>query len=62
LPVYVVTTKGEFTISDDLQYGNLRNVDSEQYINPMGKYRCEVIRDENKVITNIKIQAEKDGE
>ena len=61
LPVHVVTTRGEFTVMDESQYGNLRNMESEQYMIPLAKYRCEVVRNENEVITNIKIQIEKDG-
>jgi len=61
LPVHVETVKGEFTVSEKKQYSNLRNVESEQYINPFAKYRCEVVRDENEVITNIKIKLVKDG-
>ena len=61
LPVHVVTVNGEFTVSGQAQYANLRDIDSEQYINPMAKFKCEVVRNENEVITEIKIKAEKEG-
>jgi len=60
LPVHVVTTKGEFTVSEKSQYADIRNIDSELYINPLAKYRCEVMRNENEVITEIRIQVEKE--
>ena len=61
LPVHVVTVSGEFTISEQAQCVNLRDIKSEQYINPMAKYKCEVVRNENEVITEIRIKAEKEG-
>lgn len=61
LPVQVVTINGKFTVSEPSQYMSLRDSDSEQYINPFAKYRCEVIRNENAVITEIKIEIEKGG-
>ena len=61
LPVWILKEKGVFVISDTSQYVSLRDADSELYINPFGKYRCEVIRDENEAISEIKIHVEKEG-
>lgn len=61
LPVHVSVINGEFTVSDQDQYENLRNTASGQYINPLAKYRCQVIRNENEVITEIAIKIERDG-
>ncbi len=61
LPVLVVTTKNEFKITERSQYGELRDAGSEYYINPLAKYRCEVVRDENEVITEVKICIENGG-
>ena len=61
LTVHVITAKGEFEVSEPSQYINLRDAGSEQYINPLAKYICKVIRDENEVITEIKIEMEQGG-
>lgn len=61
LPVHVITAQGEFTIADDSEYVELRDIDSEKYISPQMKYRCEIIRNENDVITELKIEIEKKG-
>jgi len=61
IPVKVVTAEEEFAVTEQSQCVNLRNAGSAQYVNPFAKYRCEVVRDENKVITEIKIQMEQKG-
>lgn len=58
LPVSVVSLNGEFVVTKSAEYADLRNVNSEKYINPILKYRCKVIRDENKVITELRIERE----
>ena len=60
LPVTVVTEKGEFVIKEAVEYTELRNSSSERYMNPLAKYRCEIIRNENEVIAEIKISVEGD--
>lgn len=60
--VQVVTENGAFEVSGQTEYAELRKPDSEKYINPLVKYRCEVVRDENKVITGIKIVLEQEGD
>ena len=60
LPVTVVTEKGEFVIKEAVEYTELRNSSSERYMNPLAKYRCEIIRNENDVIAEIKISVEGD--
>lgn len=59
LPIRIISEEGEFTVSERSQCASLRDTTSKQYVNPFAKYWCEVIRDENEVITEIKI--EKDG-
>ena len=61
LPVNLSTTMGEFVLSGEYEYEELRNIASEKYINPLAKYRCEIVRDENEVITEIEIRIEKEG-
>lgn len=62
LPVKVVTEKGEFVITDQSEYAELRNIASAKYISPLTKYRCEIIRDENEAISEIIIRVEKKEE
>lgn len=62
IPVTVTTAGGTFQIAEHLQYGNLRNMESEQYINPLGKFACEVLRDENSAIIGASLVYCKEGE
>ena len=61
LPVEITTTEC-FTITKREEYAQLRDIDSERYINPLAKYYCEVQRDANGVIEKIKIRMEQEGE
>lgn len=61
LPVNVVLEQEEFVVTERSEYDELRNINSEKYMNPLMKYRCEVHRDENEVITEITIRKEKEG-
>lgn len=61
IPVNVITAKGEFYVLEQSQYAALRDINSDRYINPLAKYQCEVIRDENEVIAEIKIEMERNG-
>lgn len=61
MPVQVCNEKGNFMISDRSGYEKLRNVNSENYINPLAKYRCTVVRDENEVITEVIVKIETGG-
>lgn len=56
LPVWVVTDRGEFTIQDTEELKLLREQDSEYYIGSWELYSCEVVRNENKSIEQIKIR------
>lgn len=60
LEVKVTTSKGEFWIEGTEDYRAMRNIVSEKYINPLKQYRCEVIRDENSVISEIRIVTEQE--
>ena len=60
LPVRVSTGRGNFVVTESTQYAELRNTGSDNYISPLEKYRCKVVRDDNRVITEILI--EKEGE
>lgn len=62
LPVKVRTATGEFVVTQKEEYKELRNLTSEKYINPLAKYRCEVSRDENEVISEIRISVETKGD
>lgn len=62
LPVRVVTVNEEFVVTEQSEYKDLRNINSEKYMNPLAKYRCEIQRDENEVITEISIVMEKEGD
>lgn len=61
LRVHVVTETEEFLISDRSEYQEMRDSSSKKYINPLAKYRCTVIRDENDVITSVEIVVERAG-
>ena len=50
LPVTVTTASGTFQVTERSQYGNMRDMESEQYINPLEKFSCELLRDENDAI------------
>ena len=60
LPVYVATLNSEFILTNTAEFEELRNVHSEKYISPLTKYACNVIRDENKVITKIQLEIMKE--
>lgn len=62
LPVSVITVKSEFVVTEKEEYECLRNIDSQMYINPLAKYQCQVSRDENDVITEIRIVVETKGD
>lgn len=62
VPVKVTTLCNEFTIRVKEEYESLRDIDSDKYINPLAKYHCTVVRDENKTIKEICIVVEKEGD
>ena len=62
LPVKLRTATGEFVVTKMEEYKELRNITSEKYINPLAKYLCEVVRDENEVVSEIKISVETKGD
>ena len=62
LPVHIVTERSEFVLSEASECAELRNMSSEKYMSPMSKYRCDVVRDENKVIQELKIGIEMEGD
>lgn len=62
LPVTVTTADGTFQIEERLQYANLRNMESGQYINPLGRFQCEVLRDENSAIIGALLMYCREGE
>ena len=62
LPVSVTTLQQEFVVVEKTEWDSLRDIDSQKYINPLAKYHCEVARDENEVITEIRIIIETEGE
>lgn len=62
LPVTVTTVNGTFIVTGKAEYEEMRSIASEKYINPLAKYRCEVLRDENNVISEIQLRVEKEGD
>ena len=62
VPVRVTTTQKEFVVEEKADCDDLRDIESVKYINPLAKYHCEVTRDENAVITEIRIEVETKGE
>ena len=55
LPVTVTTETNTFVVKGREEYSSLRDPDSEKYIYPLSLYFCEVVRDENESIKEIKI-------
>ena len=62
IPVIVEEKQRKFSVTERDEFGLLRDVDSEKYINPYGFYQCKVIRNENDVITEINLVREQEGE
>ena len=62
ITVIVEEKQRKFSITERDEFGQLRDVDSEKYINPYGFYQCKVIRNENDVITEINLVREQEGE
>lgn len=60
LPVYVTTEQGEFCVSGYSDYVDLSNSESVMYMRPLAKYRCNIIRDDNGVIGEIRIGIEQE--
>lgn len=58
MPVHISNEKGESSISELSEYGQLRNTDSDKYINPLAVFRCRVERDDNDEIIKIIIEQE----
>jgi hypothetical protein len=61
LPVIVEVEQNEIIVRERNEFGMLRDVDSEKYINPYAIFRCQVIRDENEVIIEIRLLKEQEG-
>ena len=55
IPVQVTTTKGTFTCKDSSLFAKFRDIDAEQFINPMVEYSVTVKRDANDVIEMVQI-------
>lgn len=62
LPVHVITEQSEFSILKPSDCTGVNNSESSKYIRPLVKYRCEVIRDENGAIKEIRVGVEREGE
>ena len=62
LPVRVTTVHNEFTVIEKEDYEELRDIDSDKYINPLAKYHCVVVRDENKIIEEVCIVVDQKGD
>lgn len=55
IPVTVTIADMSFVISNRSQYSDLRNLESDYYINPLGQFRCEITRDDNQSINGVSI-------
>lgn len=55
IPAKVTTEKTTFFVKEKEEYSNLRDPNSIKYIFPLSLYLCEVIRDENGSIIEVKI-------
>lgn len=55
IPVAVATQKSSFIVTGKEDYASLRDSASDKYIHPLSLYLCEVIRDENGSVKEIKI-------
>lgn len=55
LPVIIEESQRKFSITECTEFCLLRDMDSEKYISPYVTYQCKVIRDENDVITKIRL-------
>ena len=58
IPTNVTTQKNTFIVNDKGEYSSLRDPNSDKYIFPLSLYLCEVIRDENGSIVEVKITME----
>ncbi len=58
IPVAVTTEKSSFVIRESKEYSSLRDLNSDTYISPLSLYWCNVVRDENKSIKEVKITIE----
>lgn len=62
LQAKVQNVNGEFVLEKVSECKELRDIDSPRYICPMEKYYCEVVRDENKVIQEVRIAIVRGGD
>lgn len=62
IPVTVEDEQSCFSVTGKEDFGLLREIDSEKYINPYALFTCRIIRNENGVITEIRLIQEKEGE
>ena len=51
----VTTDKGTFEVVDDALFSCFRDPASDYYVNPIEEYMCDVIRDANGVIQEVKV-------
>lgn len=58
--VELETTEGSFVIKKE-DYSELKDSTSKKYVSPLAMYDCEVLRDENRAISKIKITIERSG-
>ena len=61
LPIAVEAGEESFYVTKREEFEMLRDIDSEKYISPYAIYRCLIVRDENEVITEIKLLNEQGG-
>lgn len=62
IPVNIKTEQGQFVVNKQEEYVNLRDISSEQYVNPLAKYLCKTVRNENGAIVEITIAVKMEGE
>ncbi len=62
IPISIEDKQKKFSVTQREEFGELRDIDSEKYLNPYAWFRCKVVRDENGVITQVNLVREQEGE
>lgn len=58
VPVTVESGQETFSVKSREEFSFLRDIASEMYMSPYSMYQCKVVRDENSVISEIRLTKE----
>ena len=61
IPVIVELKQETFSVTAREEFSLLRNVNSKMYISPYTTFRCQVVRNENDIIIEIRLTNEQGG-